>query len=217
MQIQLGENRNMKNSIILTFLVVIFASCFGCATSKTYNIGVGEARKYSFELIDKRDDKQKQAEIMSLSITNCWYGIYRLGDNQITPSRLTVLSNKLEENLGSKLSGKEIVVKRFEVYNNVQSAMRGSFSSNFATYGLLGAAIIENGCEGGYALKGNPDNLPAVIVNLELIVDKKVIKDKIVQIEPQGKFTSTDDEVVSERVKRAINSAIDKVIKVIAN
>jgi len=209
-----SEGLAVTNGNRLPWLLVCITLLTGCATSKVYVLGEDLVpRKTNFELIDKRDEIQKKAEIMSLSITNCWYGIYRLGDEQLVPDRLAALSRALEDLVGSKLSGKQVIINRFEIFNNMQSAVRGTGGGDYSVEGLVRSAIIANGCEAAFALDGNPANLPAVIVNLDVEVGGKTVKDKVVQLEPQGQDTFVNGPFATERVKRAVDAAIMRVVE----
>lgn len=200
----------MKNNIRLLAVLGCFVLFAGCATSKTFRLeGEAPVGKTSFELVDKRDEAQKKAEVMSTLVTSCWYGIYRLGDDQLVPSRLAVLSKALEDKLGSKLAGKQVVVNRFEIFNNMQSAFRGSLAQ---AYGAVGTAIAAGGCQDAFSLERNPNNYPAAIVNVDVSVDGKNFTQKMVQIEPQGHESTIDGPLPAERIRRAVSIAIDNII-----
>ncbi len=203
---------SMINYIKLPLLLIGIALLAGCATSIKYTIsGDDIVKKSNFDLVDKRDEVQKKPEIMSLSLSNCWYGIYRLGDEQIVPDRLAILSKELQEKVGQKLEGKKVIVHRFEIYNNVQSQLRGSVVMG-SPAGLLGfvitRAIVNNACSAVLAPEKNPSNKAAVIVDIEVDVDGKIIKDKIVQLEPEDDLT--------ERVKRAVFATVKKIVDIVS-
>ena len=190
----------------LSYLLVCSALVMGCASSVKYQIDQeGLETTSRFELIDNRDTTQKTSEIMSLSIMNCWYGIYRLGDDQIVPSRLVILSKALEDSLGPKLQGKKVIINRFEIFNNMQSLLRGASSTS-----IIGAISVPRACTDAFALELNPSNAPAVIVIVDIDIDGKKIKDKIVQIDPEVTAWAND---ITERVKRAVHGAVRKVVE----
>jgi len=191
---------------ILSALLVCSSLVMGCASSVKYQIdqeGLGTTSR--FELIDNRDTTQKTSETMSLSIMNCWYGIYRLGDDQIVPSRLVILSKALEDSLGPKLQGKKVIINRFEIFNNMQSLLRGASSTS-----IIGAIFVPRACTDAFALELNPSNASAVIVIVDIDIDGKKIKDKIVQIDPEVTAWAND---ITERVKRAVHGAVRKVVE----
>jgi len=190
----------------LSSLLVCSSLVIGCASSVKYHIDKeGLETTSGFELIDKRDTSQKTSEIMSLSITNCWYGIYRLGDDQIVPSRLAILSKALEDSLSQKLQGKKVIINRFEIFNNMQSLLRTASSTSIA-----GALVVSRACTDAFAVESNPRNAPAVIVLVDIDIDGKTIKDKIVQIDPEVTALAND---ITERVKRAVHGAVRKVVE----
>ena len=204
-----------------TLLVVYSTLLAGCASHIKYQISESVTiTKRSFDLIDTRDDAQKKSKIFSLMATNCLYGIYRIGDDQIVPSRLSILSNALEERMGSKLQGKIVVVKRFEIFNNLQKPTRESAASLAgaasvdASAGAMSADIIRNACEGTMARENNPNNDPSIIVVVDVDIDGVNITDRIVQLEPAGVVNAyaKNDLVLTERIKRAVLASIKNVI-----
>ena len=216
---------SMIDYIKLPLLLLWIALLTGCATSIKYKIsGDDVVKKSNFELVDKRDESQKKAEIMSLSVTNCWYGIYRLGDDQIVPDRMAILSKELEDNIGRKLEGKKVIVYKFEIFNNLQSGTRdaaaGAGASGGGAAGLMGiavgmvvdAAIAANACKAALSLEENPSNKASVVVVMDVDIDGKRIEEKIVQIEPEG-VNDARGSIVTERVKRAVYAAVKKVVE----
>ena len=199
--------------LIIGVLINLFS---GCATSVKYQISsVKQINKLSgnnisFNLIDSRNPTDKKAEIMSLSISDCWYGIYRLGDQQILPDRISILSNELEKYFGSRLRDKNISVIKFEIFNNIQSSLRSGAS---APYGAIGDLFNSLSCESVLDNKKNPNNKPSVIVYLELDIDGYRVKKKTVQIVPEG----TDffgNKIQTERIKNAVYNSIKNVIAI---
>jgi hypothetical protein len=175
-------------------------------------------RARTFVLVDERDAVERQAEIMSLSVTNPWYGVYRLGDAQVVPDRLTILANGLQERLGRELEGERVVVHRFTIFNNVQSGLRGTAMtagtdgatgtlgvvSGDIAGGVAGSIVAANESTAPYLLEKNPSNSASVIVDVDVDVGGRRVVDKIVQLEPAG----YDDEFVAERIRRAIHAAV---------
>ena len=212
---------SMIDYIKLPLLLLWIALLTGCATSIKYKIsGDDVVKKSNFELVDKRDESQKKAEIMSLSVTNCWYGIYRLGDDQIVPGRMAILSKELEDNIGRKLEGKKVIVYKFEIFNNLQSGTRDDAAGGGAA-GLMGfpfgpsvdAVIAAYECKkAAFSLEENPSIKPSVVVVMDVDIDGKRIEEKIVQIEPEG-VNDARSSIVTERVKRAVYAAVKKVVE----
>ena len=183
-----------------------------CATSIKYNVGDTPTNKRKIEIVDERDDIQKKSKIMSMSVSNCWYGIYRVGDDQLVPDRMEILAEKMTKNGGDKIDGKKIIVKRFEVYNNIQKDLRKvAVASAFGLAGyLLKDHINAGGCADAFALDQNPDNKPSTIVLVEAEFNGKLIKEKIVQIEPDSAGSNDlRSENVKKRIRLGVNAAAD--------
>src|SRR5437899_10652041 len=95
------------------------ALMIGCAAAPQYRVDEEASPSESgFDVIDKRDEEQKKPEVMSYRGSSCWYGIFRLGDDQIVRSRNVLQTTGLRQRLGRQLQGKKVIVRRSEfVYN----------------------------------------------------------------------------------------------------
>ena len=169
---------------------------------------------------------------MSAVITDCWYGVYRIGDQQIVPDRIQMLADSLQSSLGSQLSGKTISIKRFEIFNSSQAVShpnKDTGSSNPAAVGVRGSAggwavssivmsvIQANTCEAKLSPEKNPNNYPAIVVDVEMTVNGVPIVGNMVQIEPIGKEASlTNGDLTRERVRRALSATVTKVQEEVA-
>jgi len=164
---------------------------------------------------------------MSALNTDCWYGVYRIGDDQLVPDRLALLGQALQTAHGDRLSGKSIEVHRFEVFNNYQAMLRGTWSPESATnpsaFGISGSnalgwvvsgavvSLIQSfNCEASLAPEKNPKNLPAIIVDVDLAVNGKRIVGNVVQLDPQGREEGIRGEITRERVKRALIATMNQ-------
>jgi hypothetical protein len=218
-----GNAMLMTKQINLSLLVICSTLFVGCATPTKYQISEGvTSTKSSFELIDSRDEVQKTSHLLSSTATNCFYGIFRIGDEQIVPSRLTILSNALEESMGHKLQGKKVIVNRFEILNNLQKPLREMAAADKNSdaellLALISEMIISDACKDTLAFEKNPNNDPAIVVIVDIDVDGVNIKDKIVQIEPEGIWNpysyAKNHLILTERVKRAVFASIKKVVE----
>ncbi len=80
----------MKGWVSAMFLLAAAVLLGGCATSTKYALEQQAATgSLRIDVVDMRNPEQKRAEVMSMSITSCWYGVYRVGDEQTEPPRLT--------------------------------------------------------------------------------------------------------------------------------
>lgn len=226
----------MKTNLPALSLAVTFGAVLltGCATSAKYTLDTAPGTSLpSIKFVDNRNEEQKRSEVMSTSITDCWYGVYRLGDEQTEPPRLSYFAKSLDSLMGGELAGKTVRIDTLEVFNNWQSVLRpssrGGTDPTGAAYGLaqpttgaavvgnalgsaIAGAIMSNACRANspkLAVDRNPNNLPAVIVNYDFTVDSRRVQGSVVQLEPQGKDSTSRGAFVSERVKRAMSSAVD--------
>jgi hypothetical protein len=197
-------------------LVVISALLCGCAKSVKYQIGSAAlADSSEIKMIDHRPEKEKKAEAMSLNKNSCWFGIYRVGDDQVTPQKMDLLASILQSNLKEKIIGKDLIVNRFEVFDNIQLGMKRVVSmASFGKVDLVPSAneIRSGGCDEAFALDINPDNSPSVVVLYNVVIDGKVISGKVVQLDPNN---INDDNVrsstVRERIRKGITHAAEEI------
>ena len=118
------------------FLLLILLNVVGCA-QPTIKMDVPEIEKsQSITIKDLRPENEKQSELFSYSISNDAYGIYRKGDETLSPPMVQVFRHRAYEKFGSDKLISEIVVHHMVVYYNGKSAMRSG-----ALFGAIGAAI----------------------------------------------------------------------------
>ncbi|HSD37828.1 MAG TPA: hypothetical protein VLC92_09980 [Rhodocyclaceae bacterium] len=165
----------MKN--LISFLLLI--ACTGCAFVAT--LPYDPAIKGNFTLTDACDPSDKTKELLSYSISSCQYGILRQADERTNPPRIEFLRNTLAKAQLPRLSGKEIIVKKFTVYENGRRSAHDT-AVGASGGGILGLAIasilVPGSCEqpldkGGYTTTENPNNDGIVVLELVLSIDGK--------------------------------------------
>ena len=225
----------MKGRVGAVFLLAAAMTLGGCATSTKYALERQAATAYPhINVVDMRSPEQKRAEVMSMSITSCWYGVYRVGDEQTEPPRLPYVASALAAKLGPDFAGKTLRIETLEVFNNWQAVLRPSSlgtDPTGAAYGLstpttvggaagnaigvgVAAAILASACRVDspqLAVDRNPSNFPAVIVNYDVTLDSHRAKGTVVQLDPQGADANVGGKFVSERVQRAMSAAVDAI------
>jgi hypothetical protein len=167
----------------------------GCAlpSSVKYNIAEpGSSHTQMLTVRDQRSPSQKQFENMSTDILGCWYGVYRLGDEQIVPDRLLYLTSGLTERVRSAIRSQTVTIHRFEIYNNAQRRLRPK-SRVYAEKANPGtttppssvlATLTESACDvqlEGVSNQENPDNLPSTVIYYDLTINGKRIAGHVVQ------------------------------------
>lgn len=194
-------------------LVWIFSSfaILGCASSVKYNFPTPTIQNGGNpKIVDKRGLKEKKAEIMSTNKFSCWFGIYRIGDNQIEPSKIKLLSSFIEQNIGlAKLES--LTVNRFEMFNNIQIGIKKTMSFGLNNTVPSEGQIRSGGCADAFALQNNPENKESVIILYDVEVNGKRFIGKKTQIEPE--ITRGGESVRSPSTKERIIKAILAVAK----
>ena len=146
--------------------LTLMALC-GCASSVKYNYGSLQspsgAQPY---LRDQRSVEEKEAKVMSVNKSSCWFGIYKIGDEQIDPPKLQILTTYLEKNIA--VTNKDtLTVNQFKIFNNIQRGMKSAISAmSLGLTSIVPSAgqIRSGGCADAFDLESNPDNKPSVIV-----------------------------------------------------
>jgi hypothetical protein len=189
-------------------ILLLCALLNGCAGVK-YKIaddvnGAGS----QLSIVDRRDEKQKTSEIMSLLTGTCWYGIYRLGDDQLAPDRMSVLKNRLATLAGAQVAGRQIEVSRFEVFNNYNGG-------GGVTDAVLPTTWNQShDCKQAYEIRtaDNADLKPSVVVWIDVSIAGRKYAVRQSQLTPLGsKLTPFDADPLPERIRNAVSGAIDKL------
>lgn len=209
----------MKKDLLLVFLLV----AYGCSTTPT-SLPYEPSQPYNFQVIDQRDEQQKSRQTGSFTITACDYAVNRLADNQTTPDRVAYLQYALARANLPNIGGKDIVIKRFTLYDNSQAFFRksalnagvttgamlatGVAGPGVATGSLINQPTSSYGCappasEGGFSTDENPSFQPAAISELLISIDGRDYFARAVE----GK---SDDG--SSIVKRTIIRVVDNLV-----
>ncbi len=186
----------IKKSILSIVLLIV---SFGCAPKQplVYNYDFTKVTP-AFTISDERPAPEKKAEILSVNILNDNYGIFRIGDNETVPDRIQYLTNQLGNKANSQLSGKQVVVKHFEIHNNLQKILKRG--ATFGTFGLVGGVLA--------GVTKNPDAL--IDIKLALTIDQKQHDVHLVRGYklPSGK----DENQVATEIYQGIDEAIDRIV-----
>jgi len=133
----------------------------------------------SFTIADARPDKDKTSEILSLWVTACDYGIYRLGDERTQPPKLAFLRHNLEDALGARLKNATLTVTRYRMYINSRAQLRAQVNGMYTGVvpGMLAAAgegcTKEETSGGWFEASEVTTTFPPVIVEIEATLNAK--------------------------------------------
>ncbi len=95
----------------------------------------------SVKVVDSRPASETERTAFTYLITSSAYGIFRMGENQLTPIAPRILAHRLYEELGRTQDVQVVEVKHLVSYENVQSQLRGS-AAIAGVGGLVGALIV---------------------------------------------------------------------------
>lgn len=130
----------------------------------------------NFTVVDQRVDAEKKQKILSLIITSCDYGVYRLGDKK-APGRFDALHDDLARLKGAALAGKSLQVSRYNIYFNNAATLRGMVGAQYQ--GVLMDWLKEKGTHcprektsgGWFDASELTAPFPPLIVDLETTLD----------------------------------------------
>lgn len=108
----------MKKYVALIALVL---AATGCVSVQPTQLDLQPVSNTSLVVADNRPLDQKETEMLSYIVTNCDYGIQRLGDEWTTPDKLAYLKAEVGRLYPN---AKRLDVNNFVVYNNMQYQLR---------------------------------------------------------------------------------------------
>ena len=103
------------------FLLAITFATTGCVSFQPTKLDMQPTTNTKLVVTDNRPQNQKETEMLSYMITNCDYGIQRLGDEWTTPNKVEFLKFKISEMFPEVQS---LVIDNFVIYNNMQYQLR---------------------------------------------------------------------------------------------
>jgi hypothetical protein len=217
----------------IRFFLLLLIACLvqGCASSAKYeyNYKSGNATK-GINLVDARDPKEKEFEILSLVVTDDKYAISRLADDQIVPDRMTYLKEQLALKGGDIFTNRKIEVRHFSIFNNLQAVNRHQAYTLGTSVGLGSAAGVLGGGIGGTGFnttKASAVGITGVLAssvyskatgfqpNAEIITEIEIIMDSkhysTIAIAPylvNASKTFSDTAAIAPAVKLSMDAAI---------
>lgn len=173
----------------------------------------------SYILIDQRKTKSLKSGFESLMITNCAYGIMRVGDNDIAPHLIVFLDAMLHGRFGDKLAGRTIILRGFSLHLNNALALRKGVSN---MYGPGWADTLLNrrkvGCAphdllGGYTVEEVQPGMTPVIAAIEVEIDGehyygRGIAESDKQFPPKKKAQQSEKDAWNHMAANVIESAL---------
>jgi len=212
----------IRNLRIIVTITVISAFNAGCASSQVYQLDYEPVAADKFTIVDQRNVERKKSKILSLNISNCAYGIYRIGDTQLQPERMVYLNERLSAALADRDLPAQIVVPRFDVYLNRQVYVR-EFAGAVSPAGLVGDIVIDRACktkygdEAGYSADENPTGLDAGITHLAVDINGTNYAARGLALVPRVEPGAPHDrdkllKMQSDAIKESIDIAIDEIL-----
>ena len=202
----------------ITFIFIFISLIQGCSIPQYKLKMIDLSTGSQIKTIDSRKAESKTTETLSSIITNCQYGISRLGDSNLNFDRVSYFSSILANSKDNKYKGHTIDFKRFDIYKNKQSILRSS--GNYT--GLVIRTLQRFECHaakdmvGGYDLDENPTGRNALILNLELVINSKNYKIReFTIVKDIGVVHSSRpdlwEEGLNSIIRKAVTSLINKV------
>lgn len=115
-------------------------ACTACAPAIT-KVNIPDIGKSDAVVVsDLRPAIEKEHKIFSLMITSKQYGIWRVGDVQLSPSPVRLLQHQIFETFGAGHAPPAATVYHLVVYSNMQSQLRHG-AAGAAVGGMVGGLI----------------------------------------------------------------------------
>ena len=173
----------------------------------------------TYALVDRREPKSLKSGFESLMITNCAYGITRVGDNDIDPHLVVFLDAMLASRFGDKLAGRTIVLSGFSVHLNNSLALRKGVSDMYGP-GLVDTLLNKRkvGCApedllGGYTVGEVQPGMAPVVAAVEVEIDGKRyygrgIAESAKPFPPKKKAPQAEKDAWNALVSRTVDGAL---------
>ncbi len=134
-----------------------------------------------FKLINARKVYKQKWRVVNVFIGACDYGVYGYGE-QLVGGRVERLERRLNAHFGDRLAGHEVVLDKYEFYQNAQINLIHA-TGNF-TGGIVGGMIASAhnlNCKrrdtkaGWYDVKRFPPDPPPYVVEISVKVDGQTV------------------------------------------
>jgi len=211
-----------KNVVVRAVLAVTCVWMLTAASWPTRLPAPTRAPARAYTLDDKRDPKSLKSGFESLMITNCAYGIMRLGDNDIDPHLTALLDDALATRFGDRLAGKQIMLEGFAVHLNNALALRNQMTSMYG--GLVDTLMNKKkvGCAaedltGGYTVGEVQPGMAPIIAAVSIQMDGKRyfgrgVAEAKVPAPPRKKAEQSAKDAWNATVAIAVAHALDDLV-----
>jgi hypothetical protein len=171
-----------------------------------------------FSLHDERPEAEKKTHFHSLMITNCNYGVRRIGDADIVPAPLEQMRTGLVETFGDRLAGRDLKVRRYTVDVNTASATRATMGRQYT--GLIPSLMLSAGAQcprekmeaGWYAAEEVTTPNSPLIVDVQLELDGQSVAIRSVYSPPDAWEPRVWKPQSRAQVNAALSSAQAKLV-----
>ena len=161
------------------FLVVLALSCAACAPVVTKvnipDIGKSDA----VPVTDMRPATERASKIFSVSIFSKQYGIYRVGDDALSPPTVKLFQYQVAKQTPAGETPPKVTVYHFVVYKNLQSQLRHT-SVGLAIGGVVGGLI-------GGSMNDHGE------MSHTRVIDEKTFDSLAAEEYQRGVYTKTED------------------------
>ena len=170
----------------ITLVAGLIVLVEGCTGTPAVLEGFQPPAAQSAAIVDARVEQDKQSERLSGLITSCDYGIYRVGDDQISPGRLDLLKRDLASTMGDRLTNHTLTISRYDIFYNNREAQLEVLTrwfpwwpdgprdpSRIVMMTMMGNCSKADMTGGWYQRSEAPNATSPVIVEIEASLDGK--------------------------------------------
>lgn len=195
----------------MKYLLVIVAILLGgCATLRPAELPHVTNVQTNLITSDLRGKDQSETEVLSYIITNCKYGIQRLGDEWTKSNKVDYLSSKISEQLPSKSN---LIVNDFVTYFNMQYLLREGNIYKGAIWELVECDDNTDKFT-SYTPEENPERFNIIIGTLSGSLDGKPFSERVTSfpICPEGVKECTSWDAQANSIKEIVVQLAEKVV-----
>jgi hypothetical protein len=191
------------------FLLAIAFATTGCVSFQPTKLDIQPTTNAKLVVTDNRSQNQKETEMLSYIITNCDYGIQRLGDEWTIPNKVEFLKSQISKNFPET---QDLVIDTFVIYNNMQYQLRegniyrgpiwSAFECNEATDRFT-----------MYTPEENPERQNMLIGTFEGSIDGKQYSARAAEIPtcPQGMDECNGLVARDNAIKKILESIVSQI------
>lgn len=179
---------------------------------------------------DQRTPESKKTKVLSAWIASCENAVERMGDDEVAADRLARLEKDFVEAFGDSISGKTLIVRRYDIHQNANARIAGSsIQSGFASVGAYGVGgdasgrkdkiVIKPACErekmkaGWFDPADLTNNISPIVIDIDVTFDDRAYSVNTAYSPYIDLYSYTEDPIAEALVQEAMAKANQRLIE----